>query len=131
MVTRNKITILIAIIEATILSYQKSTRQKSKIITRWTYKSCMERGVELQARYPDARHTSDTSQQPVRRPPNKPTKKSCYRSADKNPHEAGNTEARPSAEVAHSRHFCFANEMLKQRTFNDSETLAHPTRDHT
>ena len=75
MVTRNKITNLIAIIKATIISYQKSTRQKSKIITRWTYKSCMERGVELQARYPDARHTSDTSQQPVRRPPNKPTKK--------------------------------------------------------
>ena len=65
-----KIKILIAIMQATIISYQKSTRQKYKIKNRWTYQSCMD-----QARYPDARHTSDTPQQPVRRPPTKPTKK--------------------------------------------------------
>ena len=55
-----------------------------------------------QARHPEARHTSDTSQQPVRRPPTKPTNKSFCGSAGKNPHEAGNTEERPSAKVAHS-----------------------------
>ena len=54
-----------------------------------------------QARHPDARHTSNTSQQPVRRPATKPTKKSICGSAGKNTHEAGNTEARPSAEVTH------------------------------
>ena len=65
-----KIKILIAIMQATIISYQKSTGHKYKIKNRWIYQSFMD-----QARHPDASHTSDTSQQPVRRPPTKPTKK--------------------------------------------------------
>ena len=92
-----KIKILIAIMQATIISYQKLTRQKYKIKNRWTYQSCMD-----QARHPDTRHTSDTSQQPVRRPLTKPTKKVFVGQPAKDTNEAGNTEARPSAEVAHS-----------------------------
>ena len=65
-----KIKILIAIMQATIISYQKSTKQKYKIKNRWTYQSSMD-----QTHHSYARHTSDTSQQPVRRPLTKPTKK--------------------------------------------------------
>ena len=73
-----KIKILIAIMQATIISYQKSTRQKYKIKNRWTYQSCMD-----QTRHPDARHTSDTSNSPyvVRRP--NPQKKYLWVSRQK------------------------------------------------
>ena len=68
-----EIKILIAIMQATIISYQKSTKQKYKTKNRWTYQNCMD-----QAHHSYARHTSDTSQQPVRRPPTKPTKKKVF-----------------------------------------------------
>ena len=73
-----KIKILIAIMQATIISYQKSARQKYKIKNRWTYRSCMD-----QTRHPDARHTSDTSQQPVVRRPNPQKKGKNFFSAGK------------------------------------------------
>ena len=44
-----------------------------------------------QARHVDARHASNKSQQPVRRPPADPQKKIICRLASENTHEAGNT----------------------------------------
>ena len=54
-----------------------------------------------QARHVDAIHAPDKSQQPVRRPPANPQRKNICGLAGENTHEAGNTNARPSAEVAH------------------------------
>ena len=54
-----------------------------------------------QARHVDARHAPDKSQQPVRRPPANPQRKIYLWVSRENTHEAGNTDARPSAEVAH------------------------------
>ena len=92
-----KIKISIAIMQATIIGYKKSTRQEYKIKNRLTYQKYMD-----QARHLDARHILDTSQLVRRSPTKPPPKKIVGQPTKTHTRLHGNTEARPSAEVAHS-----------------------------